>query len=161
MVPCKGLSERLEDVLYALARQEYPGDYTVTFATETERDPGHTLVQRISNEFNHVRHILAGQATACSQKNHNLLAAMKGDHESEVFAFADADMIVGKTWLQELVAPLVGNKNWISTGLPSCDITKPHPCSGDSRQPHDFSSQGHDVSRRNLGRLDSHLARDL
>src|SRR5512140_1775309 len=103
VIPCKGRSARLEAILRTFATQDYPGTYRLTVVNESERDPNHSLLKRMARDFPHVRHVVAGRTTSCSQKNHNVLAALAGDDRSEVFAFADADVLAGRTWLRDIV----------------------------------------------------------
>lgn len=123
LVASKGISNDTEKIMRAFATQQYEGSYRVTFATESTQDPGNPLFLQLAQEYDHVRHVIAGRTTKCSQKNHNLLEAMKDDFESEIFAFADADVHVGQNWLTQLVEPLNLGKNWVSTGLPSHTLT--------------------------------------
>ncbi len=129
IVPCKSASERLNAILNAFAQQDYPAQYRVTFALESERDSAYPIARRIAEQYDHVFVVTAGLATSCSQKNHNMLAALATDSESEVLAFGDADILVGPSWLKGLVHPLTLGKNVVSTGLPSstiADTTLPH-----------------------------------
>ncbi|HEX9722750.1 MAG TPA: glycosyltransferase family 2 protein [Vicinamibacteria bacterium] len=50
--------------------------------------------------------VTAGRADRCGQKVHNLLAGLAGDHDAEVFAFADSDGMTDRHWLANLVATL-------------------------------------------------------
>jgi len=118
-VASKGLSNDSEKIMHKFANQNYPGTYKVTFITESAQDPGTPLLQNLAKEYEHVFHLVAGRTSKCSQKNHNLLAGMKEDQVSDVFAFADADVLVGENWLTQLISPLSMGRNWVSTGLPS------------------------------------------
>jgi hypothetical protein len=123
LIPSKGLSENLEKIARAFATQEYPGHHRLSFIVESTSDPGYPLLQRLAKQYERTRLIVAGYAQTCSQKNHNLLAGMADDHTSDVFAFADADVLVGPQWLRQIVSPLSMGKQWISTGLCSATIT--------------------------------------
>ena len=124
-VPCKGRSERLEQVIEAFATQDYPNRYRVTFVTESAEDGAAAILRDATKHHPHLRHKVAGLASTCAQKNHNLLAAMRDDKESEVFAFADADVLAEKTWLRTLLQPLTLGPRYITTGMSSARITQP------------------------------------
>lgn len=123
-VASKGISNDSEKIMRNYATLDYPGNYRVTFITESTQDPGTPLLQSLAEEYEHVRHKVAGRTDMCSQKSHNILVGMEDDHSSEIFAFADADVHVGKNWLTQLVRPLSMGKNWVSTGLPSHTLRK-------------------------------------
>ncbi|MCB9638504.1 MAG: glycosyltransferase [Myxococcales bacterium] len=122
-VPCKGRSERLEQVIEAFATQDYPSSYRVTFVTESDEDGAVPLLREAAQRYSHLRHRVAGLAKTCGQKNHNLLVAMDDDHESEVFAFADADVLTESNWLRSLLQPLTLGPRYVTTGLPSGRIS--------------------------------------
>ncbi len=124
-VPCKGRSERLEQVIEAFATQEYPNRFRVTFVTESDEDGAVPLLREAVQRHPHLRHKVAGLAQRCGQKNHNLLVAMQDDTESEVFAFADADVLTESHWLKSLMQPLTLGPRYIVTGLPSGRISQP------------------------------------
>lgn len=122
-VPCKGRSERIEQVIEAFATQDYPASYRVTFVTESEEDGAVPLLREATKRHAHLRHKVAGLAKTCGQKNHNLLVAMEDDHESDVFAFADADVLTEAHWLRSLMQPLTLGPRYVTTGLPSGRIS--------------------------------------
>lgn len=53
------------------------------------------------------RLIVAGRATVCGQKIHNLLAGLSQvSPATEILVFADADALMNDDWLEQLIAPL-------------------------------------------------------
>lgn len=124
LIASKGLPNHLEKIIRNFANQDYAGTYKISVITESAQDPGAPLLKSLAEEYDHLRHIVAGRTTQCSQKNYNLLAGMEGDHTSDVFAFADADVHVGRNWLTQLIQPLTMGKNWLSTALPSHSLSQ-------------------------------------
>ncbi|MEM1009624.1 MAG: glycosyltransferase family 2 protein, partial [Myxococcota bacterium] len=111
-------------VVEAFTAQDYPGIYRVTFVTESAVDPAAAVIQRMAQCESHVSHCVAGLAEGCGQKNHNLLAAIRTDRGSDVFAFADADVLVEKNWLKVLIQPLTLGDRYLATGLPCARLNQ-------------------------------------
>lgn len=116
--PCKGLDLDLEANLEKLFQQDYP-NYELCFIVETLADPAHAVIQRIRERFStpNCRVLVAGIATDCGQKVHNLASATRqvpGD--VEVLAFADSDARPHRNWLARLVQRLHNEKIGASTG---------------------------------------------
>jgi cellulose synthase/poly-beta-1,6-N-acetylglucosamine synthase-like glycosyltransferase len=115
-VPCKGLEDNLASYLEGIVSQDYP-DYTVTFITESENDAAVQVIKEITDRFPGSRHLVAGRAEKCCQKNHNLLKAIETDGGSDVYIFADADIRPGPGWIRDLVLPLSRPDIPASTGF--------------------------------------------
>jgi ceramide glucosyltransferase len=128
LAPCKGFDIDLEDHLRALLRQDYD-DYEVTFIVESADDSACPVIRRIMAEHPRaaVRLLVAGKATDCGQKVHNLRAATAqippGIH---YLAFADSDAHPRRDWLRLAVArlyrPALGattGYRWFIPGQPS------------------------------------------
>jgi hypothetical protein len=61
--------------------------------------------------------VAAGTATACSQKNHNLLAGLRAaDGRRTVFVFCDSGHTAPPGWLRRLVKPIADGTTSIATG---------------------------------------------
>jgi ceramide glucosyltransferase len=105
--PIKGLEEELKRNLLALTQFEYP-DYEIFFAVATADDPAYWLLERIATESKRPVHVIrAGRALDCSDKVHNLTAAVaQVSEEFEVLVFTDSDGRPPRRWLARLVAPL-------------------------------------------------------
>lgn len=108
-MPCKGIEEDAEEFLRSMLNQDYP-DYRVYFITESEEDPATEFLRGVAGEYPNAKVVVAGMATECCQKNHNLLAGiaeeMSLERPADAFVFADADVKPGKTWLRDLTLPL-------------------------------------------------------
>ena len=109
IVPCKGAEFELADHLTRLLNQDYP-DYEVHFVVESSDDPACGVIQSLmsTEPAVPVRLIVAGQATDCGQKIHNLLVATgKLDASIETLVFVDSDASPESDWLRHLVSRLV------------------------------------------------------
>jgi cellulose synthase/poly-beta-1,6-N-acetylglucosamine synthase-like glycosyltransferase len=113
IAPGRGLEPGLAENLRALLTQDYPR-YEVLFVFDSADDPA----ARLSHGFSRIaRTIIAGPATDCGQKVHNLrVATAQVDSESEVLVFVDTDARPAKDWLRKLVAPLADEKLGAVTG---------------------------------------------
>jgi hypothetical protein len=105
--PVKGMETDLEANLLALTRFEYP-EYEILFAVAGSEDPAYRVLERVAAASKRpVRIIRAGRAVDCSDKVHNLSAAVgQVNDQSEVLVFADSDGLPPRRWLARLVAPL-------------------------------------------------------
>ncbi len=110
IAPCRGLEQGLRENLAALFQQEYPA-YETIFVTDRPDDPSLTAIQELiaADRGGNVPAsvVIAGPASDCGQKVHNLRAAVsKIDGRSEVIVFVDTDARPNAGWLRSLVAPL-------------------------------------------------------
>lgn len=106
--PCKGLDVGLEENLRPLLEQEY-ANYSITFIVESGYDPACGPLRRLMAKYSRVdtRVVVAGIATDCGQKVHNLRAATADlPTEVEVLAFVDSDARPRPDWLRRLIARL-------------------------------------------------------
>jgi cellulose synthase/poly-beta-1,6-N-acetylglucosamine synthase-like glycosyltransferase len=105
--PVKGVEEDLESNLLALTRFDYP-QYDIFFAIATAEDPAYRVLERVAAASKRPAHIIrAGRASDCSDKVHNLTAAVGQVNEQfEVLVFTDSDGRPPRRWLAQLVAPL-------------------------------------------------------
>jgi len=119
LAPCKGLDVAMGENLRALFRQDY-ADYELVFIVENDKDPAVTMIRRVAAEHPEVeaRIVVAGRATDCGQKVHNLRAATaEFPPEVEYLAFVDSDARPRPEWLRTLVARLAeSNKIAAVTG---------------------------------------------
>jgi cellulose synthase/poly-beta-1,6-N-acetylglucosamine synthase-like glycosyltransferase len=116
--PCKGRDLDLEESLRALLQQDYH-DYEVTFIAETADDPAVEVIRRVMADYPQVaaRLVIAGPATACGQKVHNLRAGTAGlSPHIEYLAFIDSDARPRPEWLRLLIARLCEPKTGAVTG---------------------------------------------
>jgi ceramide glucosyltransferase len=116
MVPVTGAPPGLAECLNSWLTQDYP-DYQVVFATRDGADAAISVIRKVIQGRSRARHVVGGAATACGQKNHNLLAALKLVGEApEVLAFVDANQLAPPTFLTELVRPLALGEAQVTSG---------------------------------------------
>jgi cellulose synthase/poly-beta-1,6-N-acetylglucosamine synthase-like glycosyltransferase len=116
IIPCKGLPRDFERNLRTFLGFDYPS-YRVVFVTESENDPAAAVIRKVVGSSDRAMHVVAGLATACAQKNYNLLAAVRAAGEAEVYVFADGDIGPTPGWLRELVLPLSDPAVAVTTGF--------------------------------------------
>jgi len=121
-VPCKGMSPDLEANMTAMLRQDYP-HYDLICVTESERDPAAPLLAAMAVTEERLHHVVAGKATRCCQKNHNLLtgieAARRMNLAGDIYVFADMDICPGHDWLSHITLPLSDPDVFAVTGFRS------------------------------------------
>ncbi|MGD0827867.1 MAG: glycosyltransferase [Desulfobaccales bacterium] len=117
LMPLTGAAAGLEGRLQALLRQDYP-DYEVVFATRDAQDPATSVILSLMPHYPRARHVVAGPARSCGQKNHNLLAAVKLVGQTpDILVFCDSNQEAPPGWLRELTAPLTEGKAGVSSGF--------------------------------------------
>ena len=116
-VPCRGLDQGMLDNLDALLGQDY-SEYEVVFIVDDENDEAKNVIEAAWREAQRqVKFVVAPKATDSSQKVTNLREGVEyADERSEVFVFADSDARPSRSWLRELVAPLVDESVGAATG---------------------------------------------
>jgi ceramide glucosyltransferase len=108
--PCKGVDHDFEKNIRSLLEQDY-ANYKVKFVVESEDDEAHAALSGMG-----VMDILiAGRATDCGQKVHNLAYAVRHiGGSADIYVFCDSDARFPRQWLSNLVAPLAATN--VSTG---------------------------------------------
>jgi len=116
IVPVAGRDPRMEGALRSLLSQDYPC-FVPVLVTAEENEPAAELIGQLKREFPAVRHVVAGTATGCGQKNHNSLQgiAALGD-EVDVYAFCDSTHRAETDFLRHLVGPMARGEASFSTG---------------------------------------------
>ena len=120
-VPLRGIDAGLMENITAIFAQDYP-NFEVVFVSDTADDPAWEIVEEARQAFSGasgptMRTVIAGAATVCGQKVHNLnIATSKADYGSEVFVFVDSDARPSTDWLRSLVAPLQDETVGATTG---------------------------------------------
>ena len=121
LAPCRGLEDGLGDNIAALCQQTYP-NYEIVFVIDRADDPALSVIEEIlkrevDREGFAARVVVAGEASDCGQKVHNLRRAVaKVDPRSEVLVLVDSDARPQANWLRSLVAPLVNDELGAATG---------------------------------------------
>lgn len=122
IIPCKGLDAKFENNITSFFNLDYE-DYLLWFVVDNEDDPAYAKLCQLKNKLSahskagDIRVLLAGQATSCSQKVHNLLYAYRLlPDDVEVMAFADSDICVRRDWLSHLLYPLRKETNGAASG---------------------------------------------
>jgi cellulose synthase/poly-beta-1,6-N-acetylglucosamine synthase-like glycosyltransferase len=151
----KGVDKGFDKQIDRLLIQDYPA-YRIIFVVESKEDPAWSLLLKkfgvqetqgpsirvlppdnpslalvSSTGLTSVEIMVAGLAEGTGQKVHNLLQAFNRLEDSDkVLAFVDADTLVNRDWLSQLVQPLKDPDVGVTTGyrwlvpgdgaLPSC-----------------------------------------
>ena len=118
LVAVKGHNVQLVPFLRSLFEQDYP-DYRVIFAVEAGDDPAVAAIapwrERLGGQ---VALVVAGLSIDEGQKTTNLLAAVaRLEPADEVILLADADIVAGRDWIAQLVAPLTNGKADLVSGF--------------------------------------------
>jgi ceramide glucosyltransferase len=117
VVPCKGIPKNFGNNLRGFLQLDYP-DFEVIYVVESADDAAVPEIKKILSEDSRAKFAVAGLATRCAQKNHNMLAALReASAASEAFVFADSDIKPAKHWLREIVLPLQDGKVTVTTGF--------------------------------------------
>jgi cellulose synthase/poly-beta-1,6-N-acetylglucosamine synthase-like glycosyltransferase len=121
-VPCKGIDTDFDRNIEAFLKLDYE-NYTLHLVVESQDDPAYERLQKIVarcssvSTATQVNVTVAGIASGCSQKIHNMLHSCNCAPEgTEIFAFADSDAYVTSVWLQNLVHPLRSKRYGAATG---------------------------------------------
>jgi cellulose synthase/poly-beta-1,6-N-acetylglucosamine synthase-like glycosyltransferase len=116
ILPCKGIPHNFEKNIRSFFTLDYP-DYEVIFTVESEQDPCVPLIRKILTEQERASLVVAGITKKCSQKNFNMIAAINGASDSDVYVFADSDISLSPDWLRELILPLSSDKITVTSGF--------------------------------------------
>jgi hypothetical protein len=106
----------MEEALHSLLRQDYPL-LRVYLATHGRNDPARELARELAAAHPHVRHVEAGPAETCGQKNRNLLACLDVlEPNTAVYVFCDAGHRAKPNFVRELVRPILQGRAAFCTG---------------------------------------------
>ncbi len=99
-----------EKNIRSILDQDYP-NFDVTFIVESEEDEAYRALRNIGVQTV----LIAGRASDCGQKVHNLTYAVKhAGTSAEIYVFCDSDARFPRRWLSNLVAPLASTN--VTTG---------------------------------------------
>lgn len=105
IVPLAGERPFMEPALTSLLGQDYPS-LTPIFVTATEDDAAVGLIRRLQQNFPGIRHVVAGRAAQCGQKNYNLLAGVAAAPGADVLMFCDSTHVARPDFARCLVGPI-------------------------------------------------------
>ncbi len=116
IIPAAGNDPRMEAALRSLLQQDYP-DFLPVIVTSGEDDPAVGVIRRLREDFPALRHVIAGEARDCGQKNRNSLAgvAAVGD-AADIYLFCDSTHMAGPEFARCLAGPLARHEAEFSTG---------------------------------------------
>ena len=122
IIPCKGIDETFDINITSAYYQDYQ-NFSLYFVVEDAADSAYSHLCRLkeklsaSSKAKEVSVLIAGHASASSQKIHNLLHCVRQlPADIEVIAFADSDACLRTDWLSHLVYPLRQDKTGVATG---------------------------------------------
>ena len=116
IVPAAGEHPMMQAALRSLLMQDYPGLLPI-FVTATEDEPAAGLVRELQKEFPGLRHVVAGKAEGCGQKNHNSLAGITAAGDAvELLLFCDSTHLARPDFARHLAAPVADGQSDFSTG---------------------------------------------
>ena len=118
----RGLDVGLEHCLRGIARQDYP-DFEVVFVFDSREDSAWNYLQKELQQpywkergLDSRQIVLEKIASTGSLKCQAIAAALEAETDAEVYAFIDADCVVDRNWLADLVAPLQNPEIGATTG---------------------------------------------
>ena len=127
LIPVAGRRSGMEAALRSLLEQDYPC-YEVVFVTAEADDPAVPHIRALTKEFSHARHVTAGQASRCGQKNHNILCGIAAlGKDTAIYAFCDSTHTASRDFLRALVRPVVAGETAFSTGYHAVDALDDQP----------------------------------
>ncbi len=116
IIPMAGRGPDMEEALDSLLKQDYPL-LRVYLTTHGEKDPARELARELAARHPRVRHVEAGPAEHCGQKNKNLLDSLDAvEPDTAVYVFCDANHRAGPDFVRELVRPILQGRADFCTG---------------------------------------------
>jgi hypothetical protein len=118
----------MEDALDSLLRQDYPS-LAVLLVTHGRKDPARQLALKLAARYACARHVEAGPARHCGQKNRNLLDALKkAAPETAVYAFCDANHLARPDFIRRLTEPVIRGREKFCAGYRRTRLLSTDPC---------------------------------
>ena len=116
VIPVAGSDARMERALRSLLAQDYPR-VTPVLVTQSPDDPAVEIIARLARDFPAMRHVSAGVACGCGQKNWNSLRGVEALGDTvDVYAFCDSTHLARPDFLRHLVGPIARSEAMFSTG---------------------------------------------
>ena len=116
IMPLTGDTPIMRRAVASLLDQDYP-DRAYFFVTGDANDPAAALVGEIAGDAPDVNLILAGPATTCGQKNHNILAGIRAAATADVYVFCDSTHLANGRFVANLVAPIARGDASMTSGF--------------------------------------------
>lgn len=117
IIPAAGTHPDMETSIRSLLSQSYSGTVEPVIVTATDEEPAADLARRLQKDFPALRHVIAGEAEGCGQKNHNSLAGVKTlGKDVEIYAFCDSTHEASPDFLRRLVSPIALGRAEFTTG---------------------------------------------
>lgn len=105
-IPCKGTGPGFSDNISSMIRL-CRDNIHLYFVVESENDPAYDVITSLIDGRRGCRCIVAGPASTCSQKNHNLIAGINAaGKKDDVYIFLDSDITLSIEQIRALVVPL-------------------------------------------------------
>src|SRR5450755_2501211 len=118
LCPCKGIEPGLERNLVALTEFNHQ-NYEVFFILASASDPAAGVLNRVIASSRPKAHlVIAEPPQECGEKVNNLRVAIEQlPPEFDILVFTDSDGRPGKSWLQQLTAPLSDDRVGATTTM--------------------------------------------
>ena len=116
IVPCKGITENLEENLRAICDQDYP-NYNVIFVLDSKEDPAYPIIDRIVKSKKNANIQTTKKINETSGKISALISGIKKAGDVDIYVFADSDIKPHKNWLTCLITYLSEDKIGATTGF--------------------------------------------
>jgi ceramide glucosyltransferase len=115
--PVCGLEKDLYTNLSSACAQDYP-DYEIIYALQNPDDPALAVVERVraDNPQSRVRILIDSSAAGPNGRLCNILNATR-TAKGEVLVYSDSDMLLARSYLHEIVAPLANPEVGVSCTL--------------------------------------------
>ncbi|MFP5257607.1 MAG: glycosyltransferase [Acidobacteriota bacterium] len=116
IVPVTGDTPGMRQAVASLIDQDYP-DLTVIFVTAAANDPAVALVAGVAGDDPRVMQVVAGPASTCGQKNHNILAGVRAAQTADIFIFCDSTHLADRHFVSNLAAPIARGDAPMTSGF--------------------------------------------
>ena len=116
IIPVAGSHPDMEKALTSLVEQDCP-QLVPVMVTATAEEEAAQLIGSLREKFPQIRHIVAGIAKSCGQKNHNSLQGIAALGDSvDVYLFCDSTHLAEPDFARCLMGPVVRGEAAFSTG---------------------------------------------
>lgn len=121
IIPVAGEHPNMAAALKSLLRQDYPRLLPI-LVTATAEEPAARLIRDLQKECPAARHVVAGKAQQCGQKNYNTLQGVAAaGNEADVYVFCDSTHLARPDFVRCLTGPIARGEAAFSTGYHMVD----------------------------------------